>query len=41
MKSGIHTHHCPVCKADKYCPVIPYCRRPEESICVDCADKTD
>jgi len=36
MLSGIHTHFFPVCKKYKYCAQITHCKKPTESVCLDC-----
>jgi hypothetical protein len=38
MQSGLHNHYCPKCKSDKDCPQITHCRRPAESLCMECEE---
>jgi len=38
MKSGFHKHRCPRCGISDVCAQITHCKRPYESVCVDCEE---
>jgi hypothetical protein len=40
FKPSNHSHFCPRCKAHKYCPQITHCKRPDESVCMDCQSES-
>lgn len=37
MKNGFHSHYCPRCQKDKECAKVTHCRKPDPSLCADCA----
>jgi hypothetical protein len=39
FKPANHSHFCPKCKKHKYCGQITHCRKPDESVCMDCQEE--